>query len=95
MIDETFLRKLAHLARIEITESEATERLGDFQSILKCIDALQSVTIPPDFVPIAQSYNHARADEVLHASPESVARIIEAFPENQLGRLAVHQVVSK
>lgn len=95
MIDLNLLEKLALLARIRLSDDEKSERLNDFQSILKCIDVLQSVTIPQDFVPITRSYNHARVDEVLHASPESVARIVEAFPENQLGRLAVHQVVTK
>lgn len=95
MIDATLLDKLSLLARVRVAPEDVEQRLIDFQSILKCIDELQSVTIPADFVPVPSIINHARLDEVHSASEDTVTRIRESFPESQLGQLKVPVVLSK
>lgn len=95
MIDEKVLHKLADLARIQVKQEDIPARLSDFTAILNCIDELQKVEIPANFVPVAQSVNHARMDIVRPASSDTVQRIQEAFPENQMGRLKVPQVLKK
>jgi len=95
MIDEALLQKLSLLARVAVPQSDIQNRLGDFMSILGFIAEIEKVVIPDYFQPVHTVVNHARADIVRPATPETVAGIVGNFPANVLGQLQVPQVLKK
>lgn len=63
----TSAQKIASLARIELTDEESARLQTEFDSILKYIHQLDTVTIPEGTEPFygaTESTNAVRADEV-------------------------------
>ncbi len=93
MIDEELLQKLAILARIKVQPQDVPARLADFQGILDCISELNSIQIPDDFQFAHTHSNITREDIIAQASPDTVGRIISAFPDSVDTHLSVPKVL--
>ncbi len=84
------IKKLATLARIDMTEQEMEDLKKDFDSILGYIDQIRSVDVPEsDFV--SDVRNVARADEATSFAGRE--NIIKQFPDNDEDALKVPSVL--
>lgn len=84
------IKKLATLARIDMTESEMEDLKKDFDSILGYIDQIRSVDVPEsDFV--SDVRNIGRVDEATPFAGRE--NIIKQFPDNDGDALKVPSVL--
>lgn len=88
------VRKLADLARIELSEAEAErlgETLGGILGYVEKIDAVDTsnVETESDMEPVT------RADRVDACDERSVSRILSQFPERENDYLRVPEVFAK
>jgi len=86
------ITKLADLARIEVTDKETTELIGDFKSILSYVDQIQSVDIS-DIDIRYDDENTFRDDVDLNANEETIRLIRQSFPERENGFLKVNSII--
>lgn len=84
MITADEIKKLAHLARIEVTEDEIVGYAKDFEAILGYVDQINNVVIP-DMATAHPHYNIARDDEHPHESGQYVERLLADAPASQDG----------
>jgi aspartyl-tRNA(Asn)/glutamyl-tRNA(Gln) amidotransferase subunit C len=84
MITADDIKKLAHLARIEVTEDEMAGYAQDLEAILGYVDQINSVAIS-DNDGIHAQYNVARADENPHVPGRYVEALLADAPATQDG----------
>ena len=84
------IKKLASLARIDMTEQELEDLKKDFDSILGYIDQIRSIDVPEsDFV--SDVRNVGRVDEATPFAGRE--NIIKQFPDNDGDALKVPSVL--
>jgi aspartyl-tRNA(Asn)/glutamyl-tRNA(Gln) amidotransferase subunit C len=87
------VNRIAHLARIEITEAEASQTLGELNNIFRMIERLQSVDttgIEPMSHPLGGG-QRLRADEAAQTGIREAA--LANAPAQQAGLYLVPKVI--
>jgi len=87
------VKRIAHLARIEVTDAEAGQALGQLNDIFKLIEQLQSVDttgIEPMSHPLGGSQ---RLREDLASAPDNREAIMRNAPAQQDGLFLVPKVI--
>lgn len=88
------VRKLAALARIEVSDAEIESFAKEFDDILAYVGKIEelSVSRDPNARPIVR--NVMRADEGAHESGHYTNAIAEQFPDREGDSLKVKQIIS-
>lgn len=84
MITPEEIKKLAHLARIDVTDEEIAGYAKDFEAILGYVDQLNSVSIPEMETAEIQAYG-ARDDANSHEPGAHVEGMLADAPASQDG----------
>jgi len=93
------IKKLANLARIDMTDQELAEMANDFDSILAYVDQIKEFTASSDISPkpgfgeMPTLYNVMREDVVTNESGSSTEKILAEMPATQDGYLKVKQIL--
>lgn len=87
------VKKLADLARIDITEEDAAELKGDFESILSYVDQIDKVVAKDAGGGIPNHRNVLRADEEMHDKGVHTDDILDQAPETKDGYIKVKKVL--
>lgn len=93
------IKKLANLARIDMSEEEMLETAKSFDSILAYVGQVQEVSKIKNMeshVKCAEDYflhNVMREDEVINKRGEYTDKIIALMPDTQDGFLKVKQIL--
>lgn len=93
-ISKEEVKKLADLARIEISDEKLAKYANQFGDILNYIDVL--ATIESDDTPdgrVTNPYNVTRVDEPKEKNIIERARIVENFPEEHKDQLVVKKIL--
>ena len=92
MITADEIKKLAHLARIEVTEDEVVQYAQDLESILGYVDQINSVDVSGvDTKPL--EVNVAREDKDSTASDANRDALLAQAPESQDGFYKVPKIL--
>lgn len=92
MITADEIKKLAHLARIEVTEEEVAEYAKDFESILGYVDQINNVNVS-DVEGEQVQINMVRDDEHPHESGQYVENLLADAPDAQDGFYKVPKIL--
>ncbi len=84
MITPEEIKKLAHLARIDVTEEEVAGYAKDFEAILGYVDQLNNVSVPDMDTAEIQAYG-AREDTNPHEPGTYVKGMLADAPASQDG----------
>lgn len=84
MITHEEIRKLAHLARIDVTDAEVAEYAQDFESILGYVDQLNNVDIS-SVTSESLQVNTTRNDELPNPEGLYVEKLLADAPDTQDG----------
>jgi aspartyl/glutamyl-tRNA(Asn/Gln) amidotransferase C subunit len=87
------VKKLAALARIEVSEEELPKFAKEFDAILGYVSKLSELTAPAG-KPLLPYTNVFRADEKPHESGAFTEKLAEQFPAREGDLLSVKQIVS-
>lgn len=87
------VKKLANMARIDMSEEEMTEIAHDFDSILAYVGQIQEVAGTINAEPKHNLTNVMREDVVTHTPGEFTERIVAEMPDTQDGFLKVKQIL--
>jgi aspartyl-tRNA(Asn)/glutamyl-tRNA(Gln) amidotransferase subunit C len=87
------VNKLAILARIEMSDAEKTEFLGNMESILGYIDIIKKATVEGVNPEIGEVRNVMRTDENPHESGKYTEKILAQAPDTQDGYLKVKKIL--
>ena len=93
------IKKLAELARIEMTEEEMLAMAGDFDSILAYVGQIQEVSKVSqrqdlcEGLAFAKLENVTREDVVTNLPDSYSAELLAEMPETQDGYLRVKQIL--
>lgn len=91
-MNTTDIQKLADLARLDITDSEATSLSSDLDKILEYIKQIE--TAPVDFISEENMLvNVLREDEVEESSADTQDKIINNMPEKSGRFLKVKKIL--
>jgi len=86
------VEKLSQLARIEMSEDEKKELLGDLQSILGYVDQIESVDVD-DVEPDYTLTNVMREDENPHEKGVYTEELLGSAPREKDGYIKVKQIL--
>lgn len=88
------VRKLAGLARIEVSETEVVQFAKEFDDILSYIGTIESlaVTREPNERPFMR--NVFRKDEVTHDTGAHTEKLRDQFPDREGNSLKVKQIIT-
>ena len=92
MITTDEIKKLAHLARIAVTEEEVAGYAKDFEAILGYVDQINTINIEDIKVEPLQ-VNHARIDENAHVSGQYRDAMLADAPGSQDGFYKVPKIL--
>lgn len=92
MITRDEIKKLAHLARIAVTDEEVDEYAKDFEAILGYVEQINQVVVT-DVASAYPTQNTARLDEVLNTEGEYLDRLIANAPEQEAGFYKVPKIL--
>ncbi len=91
------IKKLADMARIDMSDEEMSEMAHDFDGILAYVgqvqEALASLPTLTKGRTEEGSINVTREDEVTHEGGEYTEKIVEQFPEKEGNYLKVKQIL--
>ncbi len=87
------VNKLATLARIDMSDAEKQEFLGNMESILKYIGQIQEVSTEVLERKVGDVYNVLREDENPTESGKYTEKILAEAPETQDGYFKVKQIL--
>jgi aspartyl-tRNA(Asn)/glutamyl-tRNA(Gln) amidotransferase subunit C len=89
------VKKLANLARLELTDSEVEKLRGEIDSILAYIDTIQKVTLPDGIAasPHLDLKNVMRDDGTPHESGQYTKDLVDQFPDSENGYLKVKKIL--
>jgi aspartyl-tRNA(Asn)/glutamyl-tRNA(Gln) amidotransferase subunit C len=92
------VKKLANLARIDMSESEMEEIAKDFDSILAYVDQIRKVSASSAKQGLAESedyflQNVMREDVVTNKTGEYTEKILKNAPDTESGFLKVKQIL--
>ena len=85
-IKEEEVKKIAELAKLELSDDEVLQYSDQLSEILKYIEMIKKLDLPADASMMAHasgSLNVMRADEVEGCPEDTRQRIIEAFPNRE------------
>ncbi len=92
MITADEIKKLAHLARIEVTEEEVAQYAQDLESILGYVDQINNVDVSSvDGAPL--QINNFRLDENPHESGQYIESLLADAPASQDGFYKVPKIL--
>ncbi len=92
MITRDEIKKLAHLARIAVTDQEADEYSKDFEAILGYVDQINQVVVtdaPVDY----PTLNTARPDTVKNQEGAYNDRMLANAPDQEAGFYKVPKIL--
>lgn len=92
MITRDEIKKLAHLARIAVTDEEVDEYAKDFEAILGYVEQINQVVVT-DVAPAYPTQNTTRLDEALNTEGEYLDRLITNAPEQEAGFYKVPKIL--
>lgn len=92
MITRDEIKKLAHLARIAVTDEEVDEYAKDFGAILGYVDQINQVVVT-DVAPEHLTQNATRLDEVLNTEGHYLDQLIANAPEQEAGFYKVPKIL--
>lgn len=92
MITRDEIKKLAHLARIAVTDQEVDEYTKDFEAILGYVEQINQVVVS-DVAPTYPTQNAARLDEVLNEETAYLDRLIANAPDQEAGFYKVPKIL--
>ncbi len=87
------IKKLADLARVDITEEELSGLIHDFDSILAYVGQVQDVSESSDVAPDYPLYNVMREDVATNKTGEYTDKILAQMPNTHDGFLKVKQIL--
>ncbi len=87
------IKHLAVLSRLDISDSEATELLGDLEAILTYVDQVTHVTVSGSEIDIPEHRNVAREDVVTNQGGMFTELIMANVPEKQDGYVKVNKIL--
>ena len=88
------VKKLAALARIEVTEEELPAFTKEFDAILAYVGQLEKLDLPPGLVGEPKLKNVFRADANPTPPGTWTEKIVAAFPQKEGNALRVKQIIS-
>lgn len=94
------IKKIADLARLEISEEESEKMAGEIDSILKYVDQIKSAEIPQEDgesksrIENAGVRNVMREDENPHEVGENTESLINEVPESQDNLIKVKKILN-
>jgi aspartyl-tRNA(Asn)/glutamyl-tRNA(Gln) amidotransferase subunit C len=92
MITSEEIKKLAHLARISVTDDEVAAYAKDFEAILGYVDQINNVNVS-ELETVTIQGNIARLDENPHESGHYVTGMLADAPESQDGFYKVPKIL--
>ena len=92
MITPEEIKKLAHLARISVTDAEVATYAKDFEAILGYVDQINNVNVS-ELETVTIQDNIARLDENPHESGQYVVQMLADAPESQDGFYKVPKIL--
>lgn len=88
------IKKLAEMARVDMSEQEMTEMANDFEGILTYVGQVQdAVKLIPEHEIDFDLNNAARDDVQTNRGGEYTSKIIAEFPDQKNGYLKVKQIL--
>ncbi len=87
------IKHLATLSRLDISDTEAEELLGDLKAILVYVDQVQNVTVSGSEIDVPEHRNIAREDIVTTESGMYTDLIMANVPEKQDGYVKVNKIL--
>lgn len=95
-MDTEGIKKLADLARIDITQEDAAELKGDFESILAYVDQINEVaTEETGGEKVLDHRNILRADEEVHEKGIHTDNILNQAPDTKDGYIKVKRILNQ
>jgi len=88
------VKKLAALARIEVTDGELPKFTKEFEAILAYVSQLEKLDLPKDLKTEPVLKNVFRKDENPTPPGTWTEKLVEAFPEKEENYLVVKQIIS-
>ncbi len=88
------LKKLAALARIEVSEEELPKFTKEFEAILAYVGQLETLDVPGEGEEKPPLRNVMREDGEPHATEMYTERLVEQFPVREGNALVVKQVIT-
>ena len=86
------IKKLAGMARIEMSEEEMEGMLADFAPILAYVDQIKEA-VSDTVVPSYEKTNVMRDDVVTNERGEYTERILNGMPDTEKGYLKVKKIL--
>lgn len=86
------IKQLAHLARVEVTDTEVEGYMKDFDAILGYVNQINEVNLA-EVQPAHLQENVARADAHPHAAGQSVEQMLADAPGSQDGFYKVPKIL--
>jgi aspartyl-tRNA(Asn)/glutamyl-tRNA(Gln) amidotransferase subunit C len=94
MISKDDIKKLAHLARIEIPQGEEEQLLRDIENILAYVGQVSAVEVPAEELEKTGTvYNVFRDDDESHESGEYTEALMNEAPRTENGYLKVKKIL--
>lgn len=89
------VKKLANLARLDLTDAEVEKMRGEIESILSYVATIQKVPMPEGVAasPHLDVQNVMREDSEPHASGMHTKDIVEQFPDREGDYLKVKKIL--
>lgn len=95
MVSTEDVKKLAALARIEVSEEELPKFTKEFEAILAYVGQLDSLSLPKDLKDATPALRNVfRPDENATAPGTWTEKLASAFPEREGDSLVVKQIIS-
>lgn len=89
-IDDSIVKHVARLARVEIEPNEVEKYLGEISNILKYVDHLQQIKLDDKLPNVTSVKNVFREDEVTNSNMRE--KLLANCPMSENGLIKVKQV---
>lgn len=95
MIDKNLVEKVAHLARLELSDNEKTKMQRELSAILDYMALLNEVEVSQvePFSAANKLFNITRTDEAAVGGEQVAQKIIEQFPRKNNNYLKVKAIL--
>ncbi len=89
------IKHLATLSRLEVSDVEAEELLGDLKAILVYVDQVTNVKVSGSEIDIPEHRNIAREDIAYNIGGEFTVVIMQNVPDKQDGYVKVNKILNE